>query len=183
MFRRQPWAEEQEFRPNRYSQAKSFPIQDVRQVWFSGTHSDIGGGLVEEESALSKFPLRWMMEQAAGKGLRIRRAMFNHIVLGEKRKGSRDYTKPDSCGLLHNSLTIGWWTIELFPKHRKLRDWPKRWAFLGYYIPHGEPRYIPPKSLIHTSALKRMKDCEGYAPENALPSGGYAVEPMDGPRD
>ncbi|MGR9145676.1 phospholipase effector Tle1 domain-containing protein (plasmid) [Rhizobium leguminosarum] len=28
-----------------------------RQVWFTGCHSDVGGGYPENESGLSKYPL------------------------------------------------------------------------------------------------------------------------------
>lgn len=43
----------------------------VEQVWFRGSHSDIGGQLsgLEEARPLSNIPLSWMLEQAAGAGL------------------------------------------------------------------------------------------------------------------
>jgi uncharacterized protein (DUF2235 family) len=41
--------------------------QTVRQVWFSGVHSDVGGGY--GDSSLSDIPLRWMALRAAECGL------------------------------------------------------------------------------------------------------------------
>ena len=41
--------------------------QIVRQVWFAGAHSDIGGGYGEHE--LSDITLKWMMDQATQAGL------------------------------------------------------------------------------------------------------------------
>ena len=49
--------------------------QDIRQVWFAGVHSDIGGGYPEAESGLAKFSMAWMIEQAVEHGLKINDAM------------------------------------------------------------------------------------------------------------
>jgi uncharacterized protein (DUF2235 family) len=88
MFRLNRWTEPQAYRPNPFDPASAIP-QDIRQVWFAGVHADIGGGYPEVQSGLSKFPLVWMVEEAAAKGLRVNRAMINHLVLGRPRKGSR----------------------------------------------------------------------------------------------
>jgi len=179
MFRIQRWKDLQEFKPNRYSQAQTFPPQDIRQVWFAGCHSDVGGGFIEEQSALAKYPLRWMLEQAADKGLIIRKKMLNHIVLGAEYKNVRRYTKPSVEGTLHKSLTAMWWPLEFLPKSLRYRDWPKRRAWLGFYIPRGEPRFIPPDSLVHTSVVDRVKQVTSYRPVN-LPA-SYNVETIIGP--
>ncbi len=44
---------------------------DILQVWFPGTHGDIGGGFVEPQAGLSKIALKWMVEQAKAFGLGI----------------------------------------------------------------------------------------------------------------
>lgn len=38
---------------------------DVKEVWFTGAHADVGGGAVlnEERHQLSRIPLRWMIRQ------------------------------------------------------------------------------------------------------------------------
>jgi uncharacterized protein (DUF2235 family) len=46
--------------------------QDVKEVWFAGDHSDVGGGHREEESGLSWRSLRWMVGEACHAGLRFR---------------------------------------------------------------------------------------------------------------
>lgn len=43
--------------------------QTMKQVWFSGMHTDVGGGYQEQE--LSDIPLIWMTEEAKQCGLRI----------------------------------------------------------------------------------------------------------------
>lgn len=178
MFRIKRWREPQTFKPNPHSQAKSFPAQDSRQVWFAGCHSDVGGGFDEEKSALSKFPLLWMLEQAKAHGLHIRTSMVNHIVRGKPRANARTYTKPDAAGPLHRSLTWLWRPLEILPKAVRHQDWPKRPRLLGRYIPLAEPRFIPDGSWIHVSVTERMKRVPSYKPVN-LPR-TYGTETLTG---
>lgn len=167
MFRIKRWEEPQEYKPNRYSQRRGHEQQDCRQVWFAGCHGDIGGGYPELDSALSKYPLLWMLEQAKSHGLKVRTQMVNHLVKGHHRSGARDYTKPDASGKLHKSLRWPWWLLEAVPKSSRLKDWPRRKSLFGYYIPMAEPRFIPENSLIHTSVVERMRKLEDdYQPAN-----------------
>ena len=41
------------------------------QVWFAGDHGDLGGGLNENYARLSDISLQWMLDAAAGAGLKI----------------------------------------------------------------------------------------------------------------
>jgi uncharacterized protein (DUF2235 family) len=43
--------------------------QTLRQVWFAGMHSDVGGGYAER--GLSDIALAWLMRQVVAEGLRI----------------------------------------------------------------------------------------------------------------
>lgn len=43
--------------------------QSVEEIWFRGSHSDVGGGL--EDDTASKAPLRWMLNEAARAGLEL----------------------------------------------------------------------------------------------------------------
>src|SRR6185503_17860542 len=143
MFRLNKWTEPQTFKSNPFN-AKNWKPQDIRQVWFAGVHSDIGGGYPETESGLSKFPLLWMINQAKAAGLKTSTAMVNHLVLGTERKNSiRTYVPPDPAGPIHRSLKSFWWILEVLPKRTKWREWPRRPSFLGLYLPLGEPRLIP----------------------------------------
>ena len=46
---------------------------DLKQVWFIGAHSDVGGGIKPDKdgSVLSDVPLRWMINEANAYGLTI----------------------------------------------------------------------------------------------------------------
>ena len=97
-------------------------------------HSDVGGGYPEEESALSKYPLQWLLEEAIQQGMLVNTAMMNHLVEGRARKGSHhNYVPPDPGGKLHNSLRGFWKLLEWIPKSDKLKEWPKRksWLYPG----------------------------------------------------
>ena len=41
---------------------------DLKQVWFPGCHSDVGGGHPEAESGLAKLTLEWMIAEAKPAG-------------------------------------------------------------------------------------------------------------------
>ena len=141
---------------------------DVKEVWFTGVHSDVGGSYSEEESGLAKIPLQWILNEARVAGLKIDVGQYEEIVLDLKNDG---VAGPDAAGKLHKSLTSFWWIGEIIPKTRYdyetgLREW---------YIPFGAPRRIPEGAFIHQSVLQRMARSD-YRPK-ALPD-KYEAEPL-----
>ena len=188
MFRLNAWTEPQEFKPNPFADAIS--AQDVKQVWFAGVHSDVGGGYPEGESGAAKFPLRWMINEAVAHGLNVKKSMFDHLVLGKTLPGGDNtYTPPGAAAKTHNSLNPGWWLLEWLPKRAKRREWPKRMSFLGWYFPRAEPRPVPDGALVHYSVRERIEatsnDRRPYRPIN-LPHDtvevGDSHDPGEGPR-
>jgi uncharacterized protein (DUF2235 family) len=167
MFRLNQWKEPQEFIANPFKKTAKHPDQDIKQVWFAGVHSDIGGGYPEVQSGLSKFPLRWMINEATSHGLLIDKANFNHIVNGHKGRGSGfDYVVPDPKAKLHNSMTAGWQPLEWLPKSTRLKECPQRKAVFGLYFPRSEPRRIPDNAFIHSSAIAKREKDNTYNPPN-----------------
>jgi uncharacterized protein (DUF2235 family) len=166
MFRLDKWTEPQTFKTNPFND-KNWKAQDIKQVWFAGVHSDIGGGYTESESSLSKFPLLWMINQAKAAGLKTSTAMVNYLVLGKPRKDSaRVYSPPDPASKLHKSLRGVWWILEVIPKRTRWREWTRRPSLLGFYLPLAEPRPIPDGSLIHGSVFDRIASEQDYRPVN-----------------
>ena len=53
----------------------------MRQVWFSGFHSDVGGSYSECEAGLSKVSFEWILVEAQKASLKIDAVRAN-IVLG-----------------------------------------------------------------------------------------------------
>jgi len=186
MFRINRWTESQEYKPNPFDPGSAKP-QDIKQVWFAGVHSDIGGGYPETESGPAKFPLGWLIDEAVQAGLHINTTMYNHLVLGNSRQGgSRTYTAPSVRTELHNSMNWAWLLLEGIPKPIKWRDWPKRLALLGWYLPLCEPRWIDDSSRIHHSVFDRMEVDPSYRPVNLPPKERIQVEgppASNGPTD
>ena len=66
--------------------------QTIEQVWFPGSHSDVGGGYAER--GLSDVALEWMLAKAAAAGLRLARRPLR--------------LEPSAHGALHRSRVGPW---------------------------------------------------------------------------
>ena len=136
------------------------------EMAFAGGHTDVGGGDPEVDSALSKFPLAWMIREAAGQSLQIRPQMYDHLVLGKKRAGGRhDYVAPDAGGRPHNLLNWAWSILEFLPKRVKWQEWNGP-SFAGLYLPRAEPRQLPDGIGVHSSVRERQQRVPDYRPVN-----------------
>ncbi|HSS64106.1 MAG TPA: DUF2235 domain-containing protein [Gammaproteobacteria bacterium] len=85
--------------------SKALDYQKIKQVWFCGMHTDVGGGYLEQ--TLSDIPLVWMMQQAVGHGLRI--YPRHRVKVNE-----------DADGIMHDSR--GTWLTKLYRKDRRRWD-------------------------------------------------------------
>jgi uncharacterized protein (DUF2235 family) len=162
MFRPSLWTEGKQFKPRQPGKAEGEP-QDVKQVWFAGVHSDVGGGYPEKESGLAKFPLCWMVDEARAHGLLVNESMYGHLALGKPRPGGeQSYVAPDATAQQHDSMTLGWRLIDWAPK----------------------PRSIPDGARIHWSVIERRAKDPKYQALN-LPSDtiveGIGAVPGDPP--
>lgn len=83
-----------------------FSGRQIRQVWFCGMHTDVGGGYENHE--LSDISLAWMRDKAVGHGLLI-------------YPGNTVLIKGDANGKMHNSRGDAW-EKKLYPQ--KPRFWP-----------------------------------------------------------
>lgn len=173
-FRHQFWSEEKLYYGNRFKTKNDPPVQDVKQVWFAGTHTDVAGSLNEADAGLSKITLMWMREELDGLGvdqLDFRDITYNRYVLGKEDKVTEkmklEISKPDASAPLHSQMKNGWFLLEGFPRLRRRSRWPKQWNIAGYYVPFGQRRYIPEHSEIHQSAFERRDNPKNkYDPPN-----------------
>lgn len=136
--------------------------QDIKQVWFAGVHSDVGGSYPEGESGLSKITLEWMLREATSKGLRINEDEAKRI-LGIKFPAP--FAPPDAADGQHESLTGPWWILECFPhfKYDKAKQEP-HWKL----PPLGDPRHMPDDVTVHQSVYDRMAAVQAYQPPTLL---------------
>jgi hypothetical protein len=78
--------------------------QDVKEVWFAGCHSDVGGGYPRECSSPADVSLRWMLEEARAHGL-----MISH----EAEEEVNELAMTITLGHLHDELA----------RHETWKDW------------------------------------------------------------
>ncbi len=154
------------FRTNKFGIVEGCP-QDLRQVWFAGVHSDIGGGYPEPESGLSKIAMKWIVDEACAQGLLVRKQGYDDVVLGKNNR----YAPPDHRAMMHNSLEGAWKIVEQVPLPRF--NYETNQTELVRY--ESKPRGIEPDSILHQSVVERMRDDHAYKPVNVPDH--YQVEP------
>lgn len=124
--------------------------QTVRQVWFAGVHSDVGGSY--REKGLSNVALRWMLQQAEAAGMRLRDDWDDKLEPGPNAPSGPGMRSRDEEAQ-HESRKSLW---RVFPKVK---------------------RQLPDNPRIHQSVFDRMKDDGNrYVPWLDLPT-EYRVEP------
>ena len=169
MFRLNHWQEPQPFISEPFAKPQVQAPQDIKQHWFAGVHSDVGGGFPETESAAAKVPLRWMADEAIAAGLQVSRTMHDHLIFGSDRpNGTHQYTPLDAAGPIHLGVRGAWKILEWIPKRTKWREW-KRFSLLGLYLPRSEPRLIAEDATIDASVDIRRAEDSQYAPVNLPP--------------
>jgi len=152
------------FRQNLFAEPHD-PQQDIREVWFAGVHSDVGGSYKESESQLSQIALRWVVSEAELAGLRVAAARKAAILDSEP-----PYVKPDPLTRnQHESLRGPWWIAEFWPKVVHVQTAQDVWR-KSIRVNLGRRRHIPPDSFAHESVEERLKDPTlGYKPGNLPP--------------
>ncbi|HET9994310.1 MAG TPA: DUF2235 domain-containing protein [Candidatus Acidoferrum sp.] len=150
--------------------------QDLKQLWFAGVHSDVGGSYPEAESGLSKIALRWMLNEAVNTKLIVDPAKMSAMLGGDGK-----HAKPDPTAQMHNSLTPAWWLGEIWPKRTMIPvvkpgeekvEWKGRIRFNLW-----RRRFMAEGAHLHASVKQRMDRVSSYRPSN-LPK-SYVVEPDD----
>ncbi|MCI5121171.1 MAG: DUF2235 domain-containing protein, partial [Candidatus Electrothrix sp. AUS4] len=106
-FQRVGWG-----RPKDYEITATQQPAWMKQVWFPGGHSDVGGSYPENESRLSDITLNWMLEQIKEPGVEYP-VIFNEKLL---------HLFPDSSGIAHCELEI--LKDKLWPQW-----WPEKYRF------------------------------------------------------
>jgi uncharacterized protein (DUF2235 family) len=125
--------------------------QTMKQVWFCGMHTDVGGGYPEQE--LSDIALEWMLRMAEKNGLRI---YPGHRV---------EVRGDDANGTMHNSR--GNRLTRIY--RTKVRSWPK--------ATHGKP--LVHKSVLERALNRHNKKDPPYKPWILDGSYDYDIEPWE----
>ncbi|MEJ2801588.1 DUF2235 domain-containing protein [Comamonadaceae bacterium PP-2] len=161
-FMRVPWANEGQ-RPDRQGEPEW-----LKQIWFAGNHSDIGGSYAEDESRLSDISLQWMLDEATT-------LPFPLIV-----DPTRLNLFPDPQGMQHSEI-------------ESMRDaYPAWWPRESRWTWKQEIREIPTDAPLHATVEKRFRVSPGildygkraaYRPKNLCSHSKvatfYAAVPAD----
>jgi uncharacterized protein (DUF2235 family) len=136
--------------------------QDIREVWFAGVHSDVGGSYPEAESQLSKIALRWIVCEAELAGLVVDPNRKKDILGGKP-----PYVSPDpDTGNQHESLHGFWWIAELWPKVVRFETASGTWK-KSIRVNVGRRRWIAFDSCFHESVEQRLSNSSlHYRPSN-----------------
>jgi uncharacterized protein (DUF2235 family) len=90
--------------------------QDVKEVWFEGCHSDVGGGLPEKNGSLYKHSLEWMVREAQHKCL---------LIDEETLQGFLSEAAGPWCKV--ESLKGFWHLAEIMPLPCLKNEYPPKW--------------------------------------------------------
>lgn len=137
---------------------------DVKEVWFAGSHSDVGGGFSPPRNGLARAPFEWMVRQAQGYGLHVSGAGLDGVL---KEFGTEL--------ALNESLRGGWWIAELLPRF-ELENIPfpgqrvLRWGSTGARDPLSVQRGT--RVSVHATAV----DWHQTADLPFIPAGNVRIE-------
>jgi hypothetical protein len=125
----------------------------LRQVWFTGMHSDVGGGYSDD--SLAHVSLVWMAREAQDAGLRL----HQEAMEGFERLA-------DPLGPMHDSRSGVASYYRYQPrKISAFLDWPRDPLTRINQDPDLEDRGLLTKVHVHTSVLDRIQTgTAGYAP-------------------
>lgn len=140
-------------------------VKRLKQDWFAGNHSDIGGSYPENESRLSDIALQWMIEEARSlpHPLRLGPVYINGKAQdGNPAFGIPLHIRPAAGGLQHCEITgmedtlvarVPWWLRRLL----RLKGWKV------------DARNIHPEAVLHPTvverfALETVPQCAGRGP-------------------
>jgi uncharacterized protein (DUF2235 family) len=141
-----------------------FPGQSIKQVWFAGVHSDVGGSYAPAESGLSQIALEWMLCEAVQLGLAVDAATAEQVLarVPPTTIPPPPPVPPSAAQKIHNSLTGAWWILEFLP--HKYYDFVEKKA--KWRIPLDSPRAIPEGSVLHQTVEEKRKIDPEYKPPN-----------------
>lgn len=178
------------FRQNRWGDEPA-DGQTLKEIWFAGVHSDVGGGYPANESDLWTHTLQWMAKEvvAGEKKLLLKPGKLEEFI-----KVSRDACagrgNPSPLNDSMKGLFPVWYIAEFIPKprwskvngeYRRRPMWPVWHWFLPWLLNKGEmgrarivgrARTLQKGEWVHRSAIERFaNDRAQYQPEPLLKIG------------
>jgi uncharacterized protein (DUF2235 family) len=158
-------------------------LQNIKQVWFAGVHSDVGGSYAYPVSGLSQITLEWMLCEAISFGLLIDPGKAaealarvppppaaRRVAGGDEGTSDNDVipppVAPNPAQPMNVSLKKAWWLLEVLPHSYWDNDEEKK----KWRIPFGAHRKIPQDSVFHETVREKLQVDPTYRPPNLPPS-------------
>lgn len=138
------------------------PNQTLKQVWFAGVHSDVGGSYADSESGLSQIALEWMLREAVSLGMLVDSQKADQVLGRVPPPVPPPMVPPNPAAPIHNSLTLAWWILEFLP--HQYYDFVARKS--KWRIPLGARRFIPDNSVLHETVRQKLESDPTYKPSN-----------------
>ncbi|NNM74215.1 DUF2235 domain-containing protein [Enterovirga aerilata] len=140
-------------------------VRRLRQVWFAGNHSDVGGSYPETESRLSDIALEWMITEALSvpEPLRVGPVIVNGVPLkGSGDAGPALFLHPAENGLQHCEVAGMEDTLDA-----RVPSWLRR--LVGVKGWRVKVREIKEGAELHPSVAQRFSlpevpQCAGHGP-------------------
>ncbi|KAF9078446.1 hypothetical protein BDP27DRAFT_1396765 [Rhodocollybia butyracea] len=132
----------------------------VKEVWFPGTHRDLGLGKdlssSDSDNSFGDIPFHWMCTEARRSGL----VLDLHPIAPPTLKGN----------LVPNStLPFVSWVRELKPVEQPTHKYNNKVSFWPR-CHLGRPRVVIPGQMIHSSVYSRALRDSGYVPRPKIPA-------------
>lgn len=132
--------------------------RDIKEIWFPGTHCDVGGGWPEAESGISKYPLEWIALEAVKAGLLIDPGRFDEIM----GRSSTRYAPKDPGAKVHYGMHPWLWGLTEFVPKKRWNYLKRKWQWRPNLF---RRRSLPTAPIVHDIVW----DIPGYRiPEGAV---------------
>ena len=140
---------------------KDDPLRNILEVWFPGTHCDVGGGFPEADSGISKFPLEWMAREAEKAGLLLDKTRMDE-ALGIPPS---TFAPAEASATVHYGMQPkAWGLLEIVPK----KHWDfaeNKWKWRANLF---RRRSLPDAPIVHDVAWD-MRSERVRLPQTNLP--------------
>ncbi|MEI8018293.1 MAG: DUF2235 domain-containing protein [Schlesneria sp.] len=150
------------FQPNLFFPKTPDQHVTFKQIWFAGSHSDVGGGFPEEENGLSKYSLEWMYVEAEKCGCLFDQSRKDQFL--GRSPAHKDISQADPLAVAHTQIEgVLYNAMEFLPRRLWNHDSSRlKWSLPNLY----RRRSIPENSIFHTSVEAKLRLDSTYRPGN-----------------
>ncbi|KAL4885594.1 hypothetical protein BJY04DRAFT_136365 [Aspergillus karnatakaensis] len=154
---------------------------DLKEVWFSGNHGDVGGGWPLQDGQkhlLSDIPLHWMIQEVLNlpdseSKLEFITTDIDDMVQNDSKSlcrdeipGTDEYHMQAAMNKPHDKLRFGqggsafsvmlWWILEVLPFATRLELEDGKWVPRRLPPNYGASRDLPHEAVLHPSVQEML---------------------------